>query len=196
MSVVDSDEARERMRYLMAWLRRQLGQDDEARKVFQQIHDEGRASRYWADATYRLAQDALVHGDLPAAERWINEILQPGGFDEKHRIRPYALYMLARIAAQRYDWQAVLASLDDLQVAHGDSQLVTAARVWSVEALHRLGDYDNVLYRMTTLRESATPMKPAWQRLLDLRESQALVATDQWEQALRACSLAVRQRGS
>ena len=88
---------------------------------------------------------------LNAAERWITRTLAARHVCGRDGIRPYALYLQARIAAQRDDWRGVLTSLDDLQVGHPDSPLITASRVWSVEALYRLGDYDNVQYRLDTL---------------------------------------------
>jgi tetratricopeptide (TPR) repeat protein len=178
------DLARDRLRYLLAWLQQRLGQDDDARAILEQIHQRGPLAPYWDDATYRLARDAWKRHDHRAASAWLDQLLASEGGPHADRIRPYALYLRARIAAEQGNWHDVLITLDDLQVAYPQSPLATAAQVWSLEALFQLGDYENVRYRLTALREQNAELRPDWQRLVDLRDAQTLAADQHWQPAI------------
>jgi TolA-binding protein len=178
------DRARDRLRYLLACLRQCLGQDDDARAILEPFNQQGPLTPYWDDATYRLARDAWQRGDHNAASAWLDQLLASEGGPHGERVRPFALYLRARIAAEQANWHDVLITLDDLQLAYPASPLATAAQVWSLEALYQLGDYENVRYRLTALREQNADLKPAWQRLVDLRDGQTLAAEQHWQPAI------------
>jgi tetratricopeptide (TPR) repeat protein len=184
LAAANDDQVRDRLRYQWAWLRSNLGQHDAAREILQSLHDQGPSGQFWADVTYRLAKDALTRGNLNTADDLTDELLRLGLNGNTDDLGPHTFYLKARIAAQRGDWLSVLTSLDDLQVSHPHSSLVTAARVWSIEALHRLGDHDNVRHRVKILDASDATLKPAWQRLVGLRNAQALAEGGEPQQAL------------
>ncbi len=61
--------------YELAWLHHDLGQDAARNKAFERINVAHVASRYWADATFRLAQDHLAQGRLPQAKELVQQLL-------------------------------------------------------------------------------------------------------------------------
>jgi tetratricopeptide (TPR) repeat protein len=191
LGAAEDDGPRDRLRYQLAMIRQDLGQTDASRELLRQLHTAGQGGEFWADATYRLSQAALDDGDPSAAERLVDELIAARADNRAIRLAPYGIYLKARIAAQRGEWAEVLNHLDNLQVAYSDSSLVTAARVWSIEALHRLGDHDNVRHRARTLIESQVPLRQDWQRLIDLRDAQAIAESGQSKEAIdRARALA------
>jgi tetratricopeptide (TPR) repeat protein len=190
IGAAQDDHARDRLSYQLALLHGNLGHKDAAHKILLSLYQQGPSGDFWAEVTYRLSRDALTRGDLASAARLVDELLvSPRG--NVTGLAPYGLYLRARIAAHQGDWQTVLASLDDLQIAYPQSQLLVASRVWSIEALHRLGDHENVRHRVNSLAETFATLKPAWQRLVVLRDGQALAESGETQQAIeRVRSLA------
>src|SRR4029077_7407400 len=62
--------------YELAWLLRDANQIAEADELFERIHHELTDSTYWADATYRLAEDARVRREFDAADGLTSALLE------------------------------------------------------------------------------------------------------------------------
>jgi cellulose synthase operon protein C len=67
--------------YDLAWLQHDLGQVSLATQAFERIHLNHPTSRYWADATFRLAQAHFAEGRLSSATDLAQQLLQSGSAD-------------------------------------------------------------------------------------------------------------------
>ncbi len=63
-----ASDQRDAAMYQLAWVLIDQGRDDEADEVFSQLRTDFRGSRYWADATYRLAERAARAADPDRAD--------------------------------------------------------------------------------------------------------------------------------
>jgi TolA-binding protein len=184
LQAAQDEMIRQRLRFLLACLHQRSGQVQPAREIFQQIQSQGSAHPFWADATYRLAKAAFEQHELTVARDLLDQLLEAPAGESADRMRPFSMYLKARIAAQQNDWPGVLSCLDDLRAAYPNSPLEAAAIVWSIESLHQMGDFEKVKHRVHRLRETAVELKPQWRRLVQLREAQSMAETQQWQSAL------------
>ena len=91
--------------YEWAWVLQESKHAAEATQRFKQLHDAYPHSRFWADATYRLAYEAFEAKQYDRSAALAHEVLGRGNSDP--RVREYAAYLLGQAAAARSDWPKV-----------------------------------------------------------------------------------------
>ncbi len=87
--------------YGWAWALRDMGRGNESDKIFRQIYREHPDSRFWADATYRLAERASQHGNRAAATELLKPLLNG---ECPPAVLEHALYLQAQMAIGEHHW--------------------------------------------------------------------------------------------
>ena len=150
-AVANDADTRDRLVYERAWALIRAGRRRRAAQQFVKLRSLGNKRRYWADVTYRLALMAFEDGEYNESQDHVDELL---GFLETSpgkALRPYVLYLQARLAAQREDWKGVIEPLDEILDETSHSRWGPAVLILSAEAFYRLRDYDEGLQRLERL---------------------------------------------
>jgi TolA-binding protein len=165
--------------YELAWLLRDAGQPEEANRNFARLHAEFPNSAFWPDATYRLAEEARVHGDLRRADDLATDLLKA---ESAGSLREYALFLQGQIAAEQQRWTIVEVAMRDLLQDYPNGKLADQARFWSAEALYRqnrLSEAETSFQRLDT----AGGVDPALRAVVRLRCAQILARNKDWQAA-------------
>lgn len=176
-----SQESHDAVLYEWAWILRELGRGDEADAAFQRLRAEHAASRYWADATYRLAEHALARQDLDESRRLLSELIAAQGGAE---VLPHALYLSAQVEIAGQQWSAVSTPLRRLVDEYPDSSLRTLAEYWLAEAAYRQNDFETASVRLEDLDSRVAGQQDRWLGMIPLRRAQVLAQQRQWPEAL------------
>lgn len=166
--------------YERAWVLYDTNRRDEAYAAFEQVYKEHRNGKVWADATYRLARQALEQGDAKTAERLTEELLahSSGSPDADD-----ALALRWRLAAARQDWRAVDAAAARLLAESPRSPLATAAEFWRAEAAFRQNDRKGAEERFDAIWEKHRGNREDWVAAVRLRRAQLAAAAEKWDDA-------------
>ena len=138
--------------YDWAWALRELGKPEDADRLFERLRKEYPQSRFWADATYRLAQRASMQRIMR----------QAGGSDRRGcwprrptpRVREYAMYLRGQIAVAKADWPKAREAFEALVKEFPDSRRRLVAEYWIAEAYHRQADYKAAGARLRAARRA------------------------------------------
>ena len=136
--------------YGLGWAVRDAGRAGESDRQFEKVHDDFRSSRFWNDATFRLAESAWRLGNtIGQASFWRS--CWPRS--RRPKCLPTCFICRARLAAGRQKWDEVEARMD--QVAHdfASSSLGLPAAYWVAEAEYRQGKFDEAGKRLAALAE-------------------------------------------
>ena len=175
----DSDE-RDAALYQLAWVLVDQGRDEEADPVFEQLRSEHRGSRYWADATYRLAERAVRAKDFRRAEELAAEIVDdqsPGSMTS------YALFLRGQLAATAQRWEDVLRWMDRVLAEYPGSDLKLSAEYWLAESHYRLRHYAQAGVLFDQLELATAGRDDAWLAMIPLRRAQVRAHAGQWNEA-------------
>jgi TolA-binding protein len=166
--------------YEWSWTLEDAGQHDQAKRRLQQLHDDCRHSRFWADATWRLAQRAFAAQQYVPAAALVKELLaQP----HEPKIRAMAIALEGQIAAATENWQQVRQSFERLVNDFPDSPMALTARYWIAESLYRQKDYAEAEKRLRQLAREAVGRKESWMAMIPLRRAQILGLQKKWSAA-------------
>ncbi len=172
-------------RYGLAWAWRDSGKRTKSDEQFQALHDDFRQSRFWNDATFRLAESAFDQKQFDRADKLLEEMLAATPPAE---IREHALYLQGQLAAAVQKWDRVAAVMTALSHDYPDSTLRFPAEYWTAEATYREGKYDEAEKRFAALSGQFTGRKEAWVPMIPLRRAQALAQQKQWAEAQAVAS--------
>jgi TolA-binding protein len=167
-------------RYGLAWALRDSGKRSESDEQFQVLHNDFRQSRFWNDATFRLAESAFEQKQYDRADQLLEEML-PG--KPPAEIREHALYLQGQVAAAAQKWDRVAAVMTTLSHDYPDSHLGFPAEYWTAEAAYRQGKYDEAQKRFAALAGRLKGRKDTWLPMIPLRQAQALAQQKQWAEA-------------
>ena len=166
--------------YGWAWALRDMGRGNESDKIFRQIYREHRDSRFWADATYRLAERASQHGNRAAA----GELLRPlVNGDCPPAVLEHALYLQAQMAITEHHWAEAEPPLKRLIDEFPKGELALAAEFWYAEIAYRTDDYDTAQKRFDQLAKHITGHNDRWTAIIPLRRAQLLFQQKHWTEA-------------
>jgi TolA-binding protein len=167
--------------YRLAWLLTDLQRPVEAAGAFQQISDHHRTSRYWADATYRLAEQAARAERHAEATRLLSLVIDaPAG---NRDVLGYALYLQAQLAASAGQWDQVAPPLERLLADAPDSLLRLASEYWLAESDFQRQQWDRAAERFARLDAGIDEQGDLWMAMIPLRRSQILVEQQRWDEA-------------
>ncbi|MEK6236066.1 MAG: tetratricopeptide repeat protein, partial [Planctomycetales bacterium] len=125
--------------YQFAWVLVEAQKPSDAAKQFQRIHQEFPNSRYWADATYWLAERAYQQGDYSRCDEIAERLTGPPA-DAAIQERAAYLQGLAALADQR--WSDVASRFASLASRFPESGWKSAALYWAAEAEFKQDNLD------------------------------------------------------
>jgi TolA-binding protein len=166
--------------YQGAWVLRDLDRANEADERFRTLHEKHSHSRYWADATFRLAERAFAGKRYEDTVRLLAE-LTTARPDQKQV--PHVLYLQAQTAAVQERWADVIKAMKPLTEASGDSPFKPLAEYWTAEALYRQGDFTAAGERLSELLVKTADSHEPWRAMVALRQAQVLAHQKKWKDA-------------
>ena len=178
--------------YEWAWVMQKLGKPEDAARLFERLHKELPQSRFWADATCRLAQQALDAKDYGRAGSLADEVLakKPAAADPVHgaeppdaKVRQYAMRLRGQIAEARADWPKMREAFEAMVKEYPDSPRRPVAEYWIAESYYRQGDYAAAIPRLERLAEQIKGKREPWMAMIPLRHAQMLAQQNQWADA-------------
>ena len=185
---------RDAVLYEWSWVLFDEQDVDAANALLVQLRAEYPESRYWADATYRLATRRFQAKDYAAAAQLAEEVLGAG---VRGNIGEHALYLLARIAAaeaERNDrWHVVRERFDRLLEEFPKTPMRLVAEFWIAEALYRQRDYQESLVEFNRLAQRTEGQKGDWLAMIPLRQAQLLAHQRRWNEAYAVAAQIARK---
>ena len=167
-------------RYGLAWALRDAGKRPESDEQFQKLHDDFRLSRFWNDATFRLADDAFRAKKTDRAEQLVDELIAA---KPPADILQHAVYLEGQLAAAVEKWDRVATVMAQLAHAYPDSPLRLAAEYWMAEAAYRQNWFDEAGKRLAALADQISGRKEKWLAMIPLRQAQVLAQQKKWADA-------------
>ena len=168
------------MLYEWAWALQELGKPDDADRLFERLRKEYPQSRFWADATCRLAQRACDAKDYDAGqvdglierERWRAE-----GPTRRSASMPCS--SAARSPRPRAIGRRCAKSFEALVKEFPDSRRRLVAEFWIAESYYRQGDYKAAARPpFDRLAEQIKDQREPWMAMIPLRRAQVLVTAE------------------
>ena len=166
--------------YSLAWVLMDLKLEDKAVDVFQRIHDEHRGGNYWADATYRYAEQVAVEGNNDQVHELIEQIVVIGCEPD---LLGHALYLDGRVYALAEKWKRAVLPLERLVRELPEHEIRIPAEYWIAESFYRQADYDRAGTRFAELSERIGESAQAWMGIIPLRHAQTLAHQKNWDSA-------------
>jgi len=166
--------------YGWGWTMMDAGRRAEAWPHFQKLHDDYRQSRYWNDATFRLAEGAVEDKQFDKAQSLLVELRAAKPPTD---LLPHLLYLEGELAAGRQKWDAVAAAMGQLARDFPDSDLQIPASYWIAEAAYRQGNYDEAGKRLAALADQIAGRHDKWLAMVPLRRAQVLAQQKRWSEA-------------
>ena len=167
--------------YQKAWLLTESQRSVAAETVWQRLHDEHASSRFWADATYRLAERALRAERLEQAGQWLAQLQDRDSLPDD--IRSHTWYLQAQWAAAEERWEDVPEPLERLRAEFPDSPLRLPAEYWIAEARYQQQEYEQAAAALERLSQEITDDSESWLAMVPLRSAQILAEQERWEAA-------------
>ncbi|MCC7085589.1 MAG: tetratricopeptide repeat protein [Pirellulales bacterium] len=166
--------------YGWAWALRDLGRGNDSDKVFRQLRDEFPSSRFWPDASFRLAERAAQRGDSEQAAALLKPLLEG---QCTPAVQQHALYLSAQIEIAELRWKQAEEPLRRLIQEHPDSSLRLPAEFWYAEVAYRATDYTAAKYRFDTIAQHIGGQTDTWVAMVPLRRAQMMLQRQEWPKA-------------
>ncbi len=166
--------------YGWAWSFRDAGQRQAADEHFQLVHDKFPASRYWFDATFRLADSAA---ESRQSERAFNLLAELLAAKPPAEIAQHALYLSGQTAAADQKWDRAAEFMSRLIHEYPASPLRLAAGYWIAEAAYRRRQFDEADRLFGELGAQVAGRKDVWLAMIPLRQAQILAQRKHWNEA-------------
>jgi len=169
--------------YGWGWVLRDLNKPDKAEEQFTRLYREYPQSSYWADATFRLAEQAAAKRRYDTADQLLGTLLNKPQLDAG--LRQHVLYVYGQNAVATEKWTQVGPRLSKLLTEYADSPLRMPAEYWIAEAEYRQGKYDRATELFNALSEKVRGRQDRWLALVSLRRAQLLAQERKWEAAAK-----------
>lgn len=177
--------------YDLAWLHMDLGEPAKGQSAFRRIHLNYPNSRYWADATFRVAQSYFDQGKYDLASELLQELetsRQRKGIDGQILVTDglivHVHYLQAMVAVKQTNWEQVEEHCNDVCREDPDHALRWNAEYWKAEALYRRGNYVSASTAFRAVVERTEGRLEPWVAMAHLRLAQSVAQRQQWEEAL------------
>lgn len=167
--------------YGWAWVLLELERADEADLQFARLHGEFPKSKYWADATYRLAKRASESSDYDRAVGLLHELVEANPDKD---ILAHALYLEGRIASRRELWEEVERPMARLVNEVSESTLRRPAEYSIAEAAFRQEKFDAAYELLKKLDAEIEAAREPWMAIIPLRLAQVRCQRGEWKEAL------------
>jgi TolA-binding protein len=170
--------------YQLAWVELDLGQADQALQHFEEIHRHCPGSRYWPDATYRLAEDAVRLENYERARSLIDQLI---GKDVPDEILNRVLYLQGQIAATEKSWSLVTDSMSHLLQRTTDRALHAKASYLMAESLFQQNLFVEATELFAQLTNQTDLIRDQLQPWVVLRYAQCLSQQERWSDVFSVC---------
>lgn len=167
--------------YQKAWLLTELQRTVAAEAVWERLHEEHPTSRFWADATYRLAERALRAERRERAGRLLARLQEQPSLPDDLRSHTWYLQGQWAVAAER--WDRVREPLERLRAEFPASPLRLPAEFWIAEAWYQQRQFEHAAAAFERLDGQITDSGECWLAMVPLRQAQILVEQEQWDAA-------------
>lgn len=176
--------------YKWAWSLHDQGNSKESAAVFDRLRKDFPQSRYWADATFRLAQQAYEAKDYARATELGESLLRA---QTEPTIRENALYLAGQTAAAQDKWDQAREAFSTLLKDCPQSPLKLLSEYGIAEALFRQNNYQAAAEQLQKLVQESQGRGDAWLAVAHLRLAQALVKEKKWDEAYAVASQIEKQ---
>ena len=171
--------------YEWAWALQDAGRHDESARRFEQLRRDYPRSRFWADATWRLAERTFAAGQYDPTTALLKELLARR---PEAPICEHALLLQGQTAVAQQRWPAVRESFERLATEFPQSAAAATARYWIAEALFREKNLPEAQKRLDALAAQPAHKGETWRAMIPLRRAQILAEAKKWAEALRLAS--------
>jgi len=171
--------------YQWAWSLDELNEKDAAGELFERLYSQHPQSRFWADATFRLARRAFDAQDYRRAKQLTGEVLD-GKPDAP--IREHALSLSGQIAVAEEDWPRAGEVFDTLVRQFSGSANRLVGEYWIAEAAYRGNDFAHAGEAFDRLASQTRGRRDAWLAMIPLRRAQILWHREKHAEALAVAS--------
>lgn len=172
--------------YEWSWVLYDVGQEADSNARFEQLREQFPTSRFWADATYRLAQRAYAGGNLSKAAQYAQEALNSR---PDPRIREHALYLHGQVEVAQQHWPEAAESFVKLMEEFPASPMRLSAEYLLAESYYRMDEARLARLQLERLidRMAETPSAAPepWHPMVYLRLAQVLAQAEEWELAMK-----------
>ncbi len=175
--------------YEWSWVLFDQSDVDASNALLAKLRTEYPQSRYWTDATYRLAVRGFQAKKYSAAAKLCTEIIDS---DVQGDLREHSLYLLARIAAveaeQNGKWDLVSERFQRLLESFPNTPTRLVAEFWIAESLYRQQKYPESLAEFERLAQQTQGQSGDWLAMIPLRRAQLLAHQRKWNEAYAVAS--------
>ncbi len=167
--------------YQIGWIHRDLNEINESHISFVELVENFPASKYWSDAAYRLAKNAVETKDYKAANGLITQLLKRN--DVPVEVVSRVLFLQGKVASTQNNWESVTTAMEGLIKRTSDDSIRFKAKYWLAESLYRQKKYKKAAIGFTGLTEQAATFDLKLKPWIVLRRSQCLGNNKQWPEA-------------
>jgi TolA-binding protein len=167
--------------YQLAWLQNDLGDREQSEKIFKQISFSHRHSRYWADASYRVAEIAVSENRLDEAKQILEQLIH-ADLDASD-VAVHGLYLQGKIAVDQEDWTSVARLMGQLADFYPTHELCSVAKYWRAEAAYKQQAFEVAREQFTQLYTKIDEAKPELAAGIMLRSAQLQAKQQSWDRA-------------
>jgi TolA-binding protein len=169
--------------FRIAWINQREGNQAEAIAAFTSVYERHQASKFWPEATYRLAKHEFENEQHHAARARLAEVLRS---EPTAEILAHALYLDARAAQIVGGWNEVEKPLARLLAEVPDSNLHPAAQFWLAEAFYQQDRFDEARRQFAKLSGDLEGRTDRWVPTVHLRTAQLLALDRKWRESLES----------
>ena len=187
------DQPMDAYHYELAWLQAELNQATASQTSFREIHLKYPHSRYWADATFRVAQGYFDLGNNKLAGEMLQALLERKAKEPAlvtDSLVAHVTYLQTMLAVRETDWPLVEERAGFLVSHFPDHTLRWNGEYWRAEAMYRRGDYPAAIAAMRLIVDRTTGTLDPWIAMAHLRLAQSLGQRGQWAEANAAAQRA------
>ena len=168
--------------YQLGWTLSDLGEAAAADVAHDRLIKECPSSEYWAEAAYRLAEQAARRKEIDRAIELADQVLAAKITDSQ---RDSALYLRGQLAAAQNNWNDTTRFMGQHAELFPQSKAHLSARYWQAEAAFRQNDFAAAEEQLAALESTIQTRGDAWLGIVPLRRAQCLAQQKRWPEALR-----------
>jgi TolA-binding protein len=169
--------------YQLAWVNHDLGEQNQAHLLFEQLVNDHQSSKYWPDAAYRVAKQAVAEKEMAKANKMIESLLTRA--DSPTEITARVLYLQAQMAASNNEWAKVSSQMRELKSKTKDVQLQAKANYWLAESLYRQDEFVDSKTIFESLQTEIPLLDEGLEPWTLLRIAQCEGKADQWTNTMK-----------
>ena len=182
--------ARDEAIYQLAWINNDIGDSTSAARRFEELSTDHTSSRFWVDATYRVADEAFRCGQYEKAEQVLTRLLAR---EIPNEVKSRSLHLKGQIAAKAKNWPLVGETMTQLMASTTDKSMRAKGSYWLAESLYQRKEYEhsaNVFSQLISKNEVVSEKLAPW---IKLRHAQCLAHIEKWNLALSGADAGLKQ---